>query len=462
MHRLLIVLSILAALPCPALSAEEKTEKPAKTNFLVILCDDLGYGDVGCFGNKTIKTPNIDKLAAEGMKLTACYASAPVCSPSRTGMLTGRTPYRVGVYDWIPAGSPMHLRRSEITIAALLQKAGYDTCHAGKWHCNGAFNSPEQPQPGDLGFDHWFSTQNNAAPSHRNPVNFVRNGKPVGPTEGFSSAVVADEAIGWLEKRQDPRRPFYLYVCFHEPHEPIDSPEELVARYPQATKRGEALYYANVTQMDSQVGRLMQAIDRLKLRDDTLVFFTSDNGPETLDRYQDAWRSHGTPGPLRGMKLWLYEGGFREPGIVRWPGKTKPGQVCDEPVCNLDVLPTFCEIARIAPPADRALDGASFLPIFADKPIVRKQPLYWQYDRALGWAKLAMRDGDWKILADAKLTKFELYNIKQDMREKHDLAAQEPERVKTLAARLKQIHAEVAAEGPRWPAVKKPAKGERD
>jgi arylsulfatase A len=462
MQRLLTVLSILAALPCPALSAEAGVEKATKTNFLVILCDDLGYGDVGCFGNKTIQTPSIDKLAAEGMKLTACYASAPVCSPSRTGMLTGRTPYRVGVYDWIPAGSPMHLRRSEITVAALLQKAGYDTCHAGKWHCNGRFNSPEQPQPGDLGFDHWFSTQNNAAPSHRNPVNFVRNGKPVGPTEGFSSSVVADEAIGWLEKRKDPRRPFFLFVCFHEPHEPIDSPAELVARYPQAAKRGEALHHANVTQMDSQVGRLMQALDRLKLRDDTLVFFTSDNGPETLDRYAGAWRSHGSPGPLRGMKLWLYEGGFRVPGVIRWPGKAKPGQVCDEPVCNLDVLPTFCEIAGVAPPADRALDGASFLPIFAGKPVARKQPLYWQYDNALGWAKLAMRDGDWKILADAKQTKFELYNLRQDIGEKQDLAAQEPERLKTMAARLKQIHAQVQAEGPRWPAAKKPAKGERD
>jgi arylsulfatase A len=462
MQRLLTVLSILAALPCPALPAEMNAEKPAKTNFLVILCDDLGYGDVGCFGNKTIQTPSIDKLAAEGMKLTACYASAPVCSPSRTGLLTGRTPYRVGVYDWIPAGSPMHLRKSEVTVAALLQKAGYDTCHAGKWHCNGKFNSPEQPQPGDLGFDHWFSTQNNAAPSHRNPVNFVRNGKPVGPTEGFSSSVVADEAIGWLEKRKDPRRPFFLFVCFHEPHEPIDSPAELVARYPQATKRGEALHHANVTQMDSQVGRLMAALERLKLRDDTLVFFTSDNGPETLDRYAGAWRSHGSPGPLRGMKLWLYEAGFRVPGVIRWPGKTKPGQVCDEPVCNLDVLPTFCEIAGIAPPADRALDGASFLPIFAGKPIARKQPLYWQYDRALGWAKLAMRDGDWKVLADAKQTKFELYNLRQDIGEKQDLAAQEPERLKTMAARLKQIHAQVQAEGPQWPAAKKPAKGERD
>jgi len=356
----------------------------------------------------------------------------------------------------------MHLRRSEITIATLLKKAGYDTCHVGKWHCNGMFNSPAQPQPGDHGFDHWFSTQNNAAPSHRNPKNFVRNGQPVGVTEGFSSAIVASEAIRWLGQRKDPGRPFCLFVWFHEPHEPIDSPEALVNLYPQATKRGEALYYANVSQMDCQVGRLLDALDQMKLRDNTLVFFTSDNGPETLDRYPNAWRSHGTPGPLRGMKLWLYEGGFREPGIMRWPGKTRPGQVCDQPICNLDVLPTFCQIAGVPLPNDRAIDGASLLPIFEGKPIQRKQPLYWQYNNALGWAKLAMRDGDWKILADAGMTKFELYNIKQDIGEKHDLAAQEPQRLAAMAAALKRIHAEVKAEGPQWPTVKKPAKGERD
>ncbi len=426
-----------------------------RPNFVVVLCDDLGYGDLACYGNPTIKTPCLDKLASEGMRLTACYAAAPVCSPSRAGMLTGRTPNRLGVYDWIPHGSPMHMQRKEITVAELLKDAGYDTCHVGKWHCNGRFNSPEQPQPCDQGFDHWFSTQNNASPTHRNPVNFVRNGEPVGPLEGFSSSIVCSEAIDWLEKRANKDNPFYLFVCFHEPHEPIDSPEEYQKLYPQATKRGEALYYANVTQMDSQVGRLMDALDRMGYRDDTLVFFTSDNGPETLDRYRGAWRSHGTPAPLKGMKLWVYEAGFREPGIIRWPGKTQPGQVCDEAVCSLDLLPTVCEIVDIERPADRALDGASFLPIFDSKPVKRTQPLYWQYDRALGWAKVAMRDGDWKILTDQKFSRFELYDVKTDIREEHDLATEQPERVKRMAATMRKIYDDVKAEGPTWPKFKK-------
>ena len=422
-----------------------------RPNVVVILCDDLGYGDLACFGNTTIQTPCLDRLASEGVKLTACYAAAPVCSPSRTGMLTGRTPNRVGVYDWIPEGSPMHMRQREVTVAKLLAQAGYDTCHVGKWHCNGRFNVSEQPQPGDHGFAHWFSTQNNASPTHHNPVNFVRNGKPVGPTKGYSSSIVAGEAIDWLKNVRDRNRPFCLFVWYHEPHEPIASPEKYMKLYPQATRPGEALYYGNVTQMDSQVGRLMDSLDEQGLRDNTVVFFSSDNGPETFKRHSKAFRSRGTPGPLRGMKLWLYEGGIRVPGIVRWPGKTPPGLVSDEPICGVDVLPTLCEIAGVEPPTDRAIDGTSLMPLLRGESIQRKTPLYWQYNRALGWAKVVMRDGDWKILADEKLAKFELYNIKNDISEKNDLAEKEPERLKQMAATLTRLHAEIKAEGPQWP-----------
>lgn len=455
------LLCLLLCFLCCAVSAAGRTVRAAeRPNFVVILCDDLGYGDLGCFGNRTIKTPNLDRLAGEGMRLTDCYASAPVCSPSRAGMLTGRTPNRVGVYDWIPEGSPMHVRSSEITVATLLSRAGYDTCHVGKWHCNGKFNSPSQPQPADHGFAHWFSTQNNAVPSHFNPKNFVRNGKAVGPVKGYSSTIVADEAIKWLANIRDRKRPFCLFVWYHEPHEPIAAPKKYTKLYPQASKRGEALYYGNVTQMDAQVGRLMDALDEQNLRDNTMVFFTSDNGPETLNRYRSAWRSHGTPGKLRGMKLWLYEGGIRVPGIIRWPGKTRPGQVCRQPVCGLDVLPTLCKIAGVGQPSDRAIDGSSFLPIFDGKRIERKTPLFWQYDSATtsGWARVAMRDGDWKILADGKLERFELYNLKDDVCEKNDLSEAEPERLNKMTAALTRMHKQVKAEGPRWPKWKRKGK----
>ncbi len=423
-----------------------------KANFVVILCDDLGYGDLGCFGHPHIKTPNLDKLAGEGVRLTDCYAGAPVCSPSRAGLLTGRIPNRLGIYDWIPQGSPMHLRASEITVATLLKKAGYQTCHSGKWHCNGKFNSPDQPQPGDHGFDHWFSTQNNANPTHKDPTNFVRNGKRVGPLEGYSSQIIVDEALNWLGTR-DKSKPFLLMVWLHSPHETIATAEAFVDQYTKvATNTEQAEYFGNVTQLDQEIGRLLKSLDDGGLRDNTLVYFSSDNGPETLHRYKGSERSHGSPGPLRGMKLHVYEGGIRVPGIIRWPGHTKAGQVSNEPVASYDLLPTFCAIAGVTPPADRTLDGASLLPMLDGKPVARTKPLYWQYDRAIGGAnRVAMREGDWKLLANEDLSKFELYNLRTDQSEKDDRAQAEPARLADMSAKLKKLHAEIKAEGPTWP-----------
>jgi arylsulfatase A len=467
-----ILALLLADVFAPAFSRGDEPP-PRRPNVLVILCDDLGYGDLGCFGHPTIRTPHLDKLAAQGVRLTACYAAAPVCSPSRAGLLTGRCPSRAGVYDWIEEEDPMHLKRGELTIATLLKRAGYATCHLGKWHLNGRFNSPAQPQPSDHGFDHWFSTRNNADPSHRDPTNFVRDGRAVGPLRGYSSQLIADEAIGWLNSvgtRRD--RPFFLFVCFHETHEPIAAPPELVARYPAATKPGEAIYAADVTNMDRAVGRLLGALDALGAAENTLVLFTSDNGPETLNRYVDTSRSYGSPGPLRGMKLHLYEGGIRVPGILRWPGQTRPGQVVDEPVSGVDLLPTLCAIAGIPVPNDRPIDGASWLPLFEGQPIARRVPLFWHYYHAIGRGKAALRDGDWKLIAHwdgpalpagaglhpgdvailkaAKLTDCELYNLREDLGETRDLAAREPQRVAAMAGRLRSLYAEVLTEGPAW------------
>lgn len=468
MVRVVIALCLLVLVgPAPAFAAD-------KPNVLIILCDDLGYGDLACFGHPTIKTPHLDKLAKQGWRLTDCYAAAPVCSSSRAGMLTGRTPSRVGVYDWIPGGNTMHMPASEVTIAHRLKAAGYDTAMVGKWHCNGKFNSDAQPQPDDAGFDYWFATQNNASPSHRNPRNFVRNGEKVGATEGFASHIVAEEGIAWLKARKDKSKPFYLHVCFHEPHEPIDSPDDLVARYTDggADKKGEALYYANVEHMDAAVGKLMAALDEMGVADDTLVFFTSDNGPETLNRYKSAWRSHGSAAPMRAMKLWLYEGGIRVPSILRFPGRIQAGREVATPVSSVDLLPTLCKLAGVDAPADRALDGADITPLFAGKAIARKQPLFWHYYNAIGEPKLAMRDGDWMLLATVtikgnepgrgfrpdKMTaiktaepdRLELYNLAKDRSQTTDVAAKEPERVKAMVATMTKIWHGVRAEGPDW------------
>jgi len=452
----------------------------ARPNFLVILCDDLGYGDLECYGHPHIKTPHLNQLADQGIRFTDFYSTAPVCSSSRAGLLTGQTPNRVGIYDWIPEGHPMYLKKEIPTIATLLRDAGYATAVCGKWHCNGEFNEPTQDQPNHNGFQHWFATQNNAAPRHENPVNFVRNGQKVGPLEGFSCQLVADEAIRWLkhQQKQDSEEPFFLHVCFHEPHEPVESPDDLVAEYRDvAENEDEAQYFANVANIDLAVGRLMKTLDELKLAEDTLVVFTSDNGPETLNRYRTANRSYGTPGPLRGMKLHIYDGGIRVAGIARWTGTIEAGQTPSMPVCALDLLPTFCNLADVEVPKDIPLDGTDITAALKGSDVDREQPLFWHYYRAYSDPLVAMRDGDWKIVAHwdaphivksggkfggnvnaetqkliktAQLVKFELYNIAEDIGEKNDLSKQEPERLERMKSQLVEKYQRVQSAGPVW------------
>lgn len=448
-----------------------------RPNFLLILADDLGYGDLACYGHPKIKTPNIDRLAAEGMRLTSCYAAAANCSPARAGLMTGRTPYRMGIHNWIPTFSPMHLKRQEITVASLLRDAGYETCHVGKWHLNGDLTGDKQPQPSDHGFDDWFATQNNALPNHRNPDNFVHNGRPVGQLDGFSAQIVARRAADWLRDERDETKPFFLFVCFHEPHEPIATARRFAGLYDQPDDQPAdsslAAHHGNVTQLDDGVGRVLQTLDDLQLRQDTMVFFTSDNGPAITGRHP-----HGSAGPLRDKKGFLYEGGIRVPGIIRWPGKTKAATTCDEPVCGVDFLPTVCEVTGISVPGDRAIDGTSFLPIFAGQPIRRATSLYWQFNFSRGKPKVAMRDGDWKILASlnvpdptptgdilvehgmrlkqAELAEFELYHLSRDLDESNELSATHPERFERMAVQLTKLYREIRDESPVWPAWKWP------
>ena len=453
------------------------TDKP---NIVVILCDDLGYGDLECYGHPHIKTPNLNRMAQEGIRLTDCYSAAPVCSPSRVGLLTGRSPNRAGIYNFIPGGRDIYMRASEVTIPQLLKKGGYATCMSGKWHCNGKFNSDAHPQPGDAGFDHWMGTQNNAKPSHKNPKNFVRNGQKVGETKGFSCQLVVDEAMTWLKGQQekDSEQPFFMYVAFHEPHEPIASPEKLVDGYSDVAKNeSEAQYFANVANVDVAVGRLLDGLKKMGLDKDTLVIFTSDNGPETLDRYRGAKKSYGKADPLRGMKLWTTDAGFRVAGIMRWPDQIKAGQVVSHPVSSLDFLPTFCDLAGVAPPKDLALDGTNFQPALENKALDRSKPLLWIFYKALNERRVAMRDGDWKVLAKlsigihstvttaeeaevkaAELSDFQIFKITDDVGESNDLSSSNPEKLAELKQRLKTHYQELVNDSHVWPAKKPAAK----
>ena len=453
-----------------------------RPNIIVILCDDLGYGDLACYGHPHIKTPNLDRMAADGVRFTSCYSAAPVCSPSRVGLLTGRSPNRAGVYDWIPPAKPgtkkagnrhlVHMRAEEMTLAKMLKTAGYETCVSGKWHCNAMFNSSAQAQPNDAGFDHWFATQNNASPSHANPVNYVRNGEPVGKIEGYSCQIATDEALKWMANRGgEGQAPFFVFLPFHEPHEPVASPEALVKGYADVAKtREEAEYFANVENVDAAVGRILKSLKDSGKDKNTLVIFTSDNGPETLRRYRGAGRSYGRPTPLRGMKLWTTEAGFRVVGIAKWPGRIASGQVVDTPVSSLDFFPIFCGFAGQPVPGN--LDGANSWAAFNGKSVDRKKPLVWGYFNAINEHRVAMRHGDWKVLAKldggsfgkltnvnsanaaavrgAELTDIEIYNVVSDISEQDNLASKKPEKLAELTEILNRSWAELVADSHVW------------
>ena len=449
---------VLAPIAAPAISAGapagEGPQPPP--NLVVFLADDLGWGDLGCYGNAAIRTPNLDRFARQGVRFTQCYAACGVCSPSRSAILTGRTPYRNGVWRWIPAGSDVHLRTSEVTLAELLKTRGYATCHAGKWHLNGHFNSPRHPQPNDHGFDHWLATQNNAEPSHKDPANFVRNGRPVGPLHGYSAPLVVGEAIDWLRQHRGAGQPFYLNVWTHEPHLPIETDPRFMDQYPPTSDIGLRQHHGNVTQLDWAFGRLMAALDEFGLAGNTIVFFTSDNGPEGSgepDRQHPGSqrdRNRGSTGGLRGRKRDCYEGGIRVPGLVRWPGRIRPGVVSDVPVIRTDIFTTVCSIVGIPVPSDRTIDGADMRPAFAGNPITRTKPLYWRTHIAAPSCRAALRIGDWKIVADEDLTRFELYNLADDPRETTDRSTRDPQKLDQLRAALRRMDAEVKAEGPDW------------
>lgn len=436
--------------------ADAKTGRP---NILVLLADDLGYSDLSCYASRSTKTPNLDRLAESGMRFTDFYAPAPNCSPSRAGLLTGRTPSRTGMYSYIPPNGPHYLPKSEITIAELLRDAGYDTAHMGKWHLCYDMLSDDLPQPADHGFDYSLGTENNASPSHKDPTNFVRNGKAAGKIEGYSCQIVADEVIGYLGAKHESDKPFFVCAWFHETHTPIASPPELIKQHGDAKSKKDASYYANVENLDIAVGRILETLDKRGLTENTFVIFSSDNGgvrPESC-------------APLRGRKSFVWEGGIREPGIIRWPGRVKPGSVCNQPAGLIDLLPTFCAMAGCQVPDDRPIDGVSLLPLFDGKQLKRSTPLFWYFYRTAPAA--AMRFGDWVIvgylqeglpkshaltagqmafLKRAKLDRFELFNLKQDLGQAADVSAKHSERFETMKRQIVKLHGEVVAEGPVW------------
>jgi arylsulfatase A len=294
-----------------------------------------------------------------------------------------------------------------------------------------------------------MATQNNASPNHKNPTNFVRNGEPVGKLEGFSAPLVAEEGLRWLRERRDRRdreKPFLLSVWTHEPHMPIESSEEFMKPYADIDDEGIRQHHGNITQLDHAFGMLMKGLDELGLRENTIVFFTSDNGPEGKGT---SGRTRGSTGGLRGRKRDDHEGGIRVAGLVRWPGHIEPGTVSKVPVIGSDIFTTALGVAGIEVPKDRTIDGADLRPAFRGEAVERKVPLFWRTHIAPEKSHAAMRIGDWKIVADRTLTEFQLYEIEKDWKEEHDLAAEKPEKLAEMKAKFMEVWRGIETEGPR-------------
>jgi arylsulfatase A-like enzyme len=462
MRRIRVLLFLGILLGWAPLWAVEPGGAP---NILLIYVDDLGYGDLGSYGHHTIETPHLDRLAAEGMRFTNFYAPSPLCSPSRAALMTGRTPFRTGIQNWIPENTNVQLGPREISLATLLKQQGYATLLAGKWHLNGGLDDASHTQPEDHGFDHWMALHAFALPNQRNPENLYRNGEPLGRVEGFTASLSADETLTWLsEHRAASDAPFFVYFAPPEPHSMIASPPEYNARYahltdgepepfvngaapaPDLEARGPCEYYANVTWLDAQIGRLLDYLDDEGLADETMVFFASDNGPVTTD-WRHWWEInlYGSTGGLRGRKADLWEGGIRVPAIVRWPGRIRPGTVSDAILSGYDVLPTLAPIAGFEVPADRPIDGEDFGPVLAGEAWERQRPLYWEFDDDEGF-HFALRSGKYKLLADEGMNRIELYDLATDPFEVVEISAIEPQTVERLLVELEEIRRSVDAD----------------
>ncbi len=449
-----------------------------KPNLLIIYVDDLGYGDTAVYGHPVVQTPTIDSLAAEGVRFTQFYAPSALCSPSRAGLLTGRTPYRTGVESWIPDHSEVALNRQEETIADLVKTLGYRTAVIGKWHLNGGLDMAEAPQPRDFGFDYQYglaawvknaeveaAKADGVARSGRlYPDNMYRNNEPVGPTDKFSAELVTDEAISWVDKASADE-PFFLLLTYSEVHAPIASPESWLDMYDsyrtQESRqfpwryyfdfadrpyRGKGEYYANISYLDAQMGRFLDHLSARGILDDTIVIFSSDNGPVTRET-AEAWELGlaGETDGLRGKKRYLFEGGIRVPGIVRWPGKVPVGSVEATPVSALDILPTVAEYLGAALPLDRKLDGISLVPLLDGKSetsLNRDAIFYWSIPTPDGM-EYAVREGDWKMIFDAQGMPHYLFNLARDRYEVHNLLQREEKIAASLKKKFDNYRADV-------------------
>ena len=427
-----------------------------RPNILFVFADDWGWGDLGCYGHRHVRTPHLDQLAAEGTLFSQFYVCSGVCSPSRAAVMTGRFPARFGIHGHFAThernadrGMPNWLDPSATTVTRLFQQAGFRVGHFGKWHLGNGAGAPAPTAYGIDVFDEPSCPIVYSDPSHTG-------------TRATSSREIVDQAIGFLEQRRGgtgaAADPFFLNVWLYDTHASLDPSEEQLERYvdymplhvPHAG--ATAIYYSTVTEADLQIGRLLAKLDELGLADDTIVIFSADNGPEDMEIRNSAHSGVGSAGPFRGRKRSLYEGGVRVPFILRWPGTTPAGVVNDDtPLCAVDLLPTFCELAGVDVPSAAGLDGESMAAAFRGEQRPRSTPLLWKWRfHIFGHVlhrspMLAIRDGEWKLLRNPDGDRVELYRIPDDPSELNNRADAEPEVVQRLGARAHKWQASLPA-----------------
>lgn len=445
---------LLLFLPSPLLAAETP-----KLNVVLFLIDDLGWNDIACYGSKFYRTPNLDRLAKEGMTFDFAYAACPVCSPTRASIMTGKYPARLNLTDWLP-GRPdrpdqplsrpkirMELPLAEITLAEVLKQAGYTTAHIGKWHLGG-----EGFEPQKQGFDVNIAGDHTGTPlSYFAPFQDKKGRTMPGLENAATGEYLTDRLTLEAEKFLDANRdkPFFLYLPHYTVHTPLRAKAAMIEKYPGKTefgKQSNPVYAAMVESMDESIGRVLKKLDELKLTDRTLVLFTSDNGG--LATIEGAGTPSTINSPLREGKGFLYEGGIRVPLLVKWPGVIKAGSTTTSAVCSVDFLPTITEACGI--PAPKEIDGVSFVPMLKGEKQERG-PIFWHYPHYANQGSrpsAAIRSGDWKLIEFYETGRKELFNVVKDVSESQNQVEKQPELVKELASKLDVWRKEVNAQMP--------------
>ena len=446
-RKLLAAIAFLLLFGCPFSPGFAAEPRP---NIVFIFVDDMGYGDLSCTGNDDVKTVNIDRLAAEGIRLTQFYVNSPICSPSRVAVTTGQYPARHLIHSFLAArqrnrerGMRDFLNPAAPAVARAFQQAGYATAHFGKWHMGGGRDVGDAPLPQAYGFDESL-------------VSFEGLGDRVLPPGGLSrqSEKLARGAIQHAPKhklteiyvnrsidfiKRNHQQPFYLHLWLNDVHDAHAPHPDMLKQYARfADNPYRQKFYAVLDAMDRQIGRLISAIDELQLGERTLIVLTSDNGPTAWPRYyEEGFEPPGSAAGQRGRKWSLYEGGIRMPLIARWKGVIPAGRVDDASVmAAIDLFPTFCKLASVGPPA-ATFDGEDFSQALLGRLQTRQRPLFWEYGRDATFLRpgapqdrspnLAVRQGNWKLLVNDDGSQLELYDLATDRAEQRNVAADHPQ-----------------------------------